>query len=82
MVPLFSAALLRQAPERARCRGRGAWLRPAWGCSRWQGELSVAAGDILVLACAVSFALHIIALGAFSPRMDSLTLLAVQIGTS
>jgi drug/metabolite transporter (DMT)-like permease len=80
MVPLFSAALLRQAPDRAAVAGV-IMATAGLALLTWQGELTVVLGDILVLACAVSFAMHIIALGAFSPRMDSLTLLAVQIAT-
>lgn len=80
MVPLFSAAILRQAPDSGAIAGV---VMATFGLAllTWQGELSVVVGDILVLACAVSFAMHIIALGAFAPRMDALNLLAVQIGT-
>lgn len=79
MVPLFSATILRQAPDRAAIAGV-VMATLGLGLLTWQGELSVMVGDILVLACAVSFAMHIIALGAFAPRMDALNLLAVQIG--
>ena len=44
--------------------------------------LTVNRGDALVLACAVSFALHITAVGAFAPRMDSLALATVQIAST
>ncbi|MFQ6059052.1 MAG: DMT family transporter, partial [Anaerolineae bacterium] len=43
-------------------------------------SLAVGWGDLLVLACAFSFALHIVAIGAFAPRMDPLALATVQIG--
>lgn len=38
-------------------------------------------GDILVLFCAVSFGLHILLLGKFSPDSDSFVLATVQIAT-
>jgi drug/metabolite transporter (DMT)-like permease len=79
MVPLFSALLLRRPPERGALAGV-ALATAGLGLLSLQGNLSVAAGDLIVLACAVAFALHIIGLGAFSPRMDSLALLTVQIG--
>jgi len=40
-----------------------------------------ALGDLLVLGCAACFALHIVAISRFAPRMDSLVLTTVQIGT-
>jgi drug/metabolite transporter (DMT)-like permease len=50
----------------------------------WQpGErLAFGRGDWLVLACAVAFALHIVALGAFAPRLDARALAAAQIATA
>lgn len=42
-------------------------------------DLSLEPGDTLVLACAVAFALHIVAVGRFAPRMDALGLALVQL---
>ena len=42
--------------------------------------LSLAIGDLLVLGCAASFALHIVAIGGFAPKMDTLALTTAQIG--
>ncbi|RME47327.1 MAG: EamA family transporter, partial [Chloroflexi bacterium] len=42
-------------------------------------QLTVEQGDLLVLAGAISFALHITAIGAFAPHMDALTLATIQI---
>jgi len=80
MVPLFSAILLHRPPERSATFGI---LLATGGLALMslQGDLSVMLGDLIVLACAVSFALHIIAVGSYSPRMDSLNLVTVQIGT-
>ena len=80
MVPLFSAILLHRPPERSATFGI---LLATGGLALMslQGDLSVMLGDLIVLACAVSFALHIIAVGSYSPRMDSLNLVTLQIGT-
>ncbi len=78
MVPLQSALLLRRPPE------RGAW----WGVLlataglallSLQGDLSIALGDLIVLAGSVAFALHIVTTGAFAPRFDALALVTTQI---
>lgn len=45
---------------------------------RW----TIGTGDLLVLAGAISFALHITAIGAFAPSMDPLGLATVQIATT
>jgi drug/metabolite transporter (DMT)-like permease len=44
-------------------------------------DLSVAWGDVIVLGCAVGFALHILAVSAFAPRVDPGWLTLVQICT-
>jgi len=80
MVPLFSALLIRRHPTRAALIGV-ILATLGLGMLTLQGDLSVVIGDLIVLACAVSFALHIVALGNFAPRMDSLSLVAIQIAT-
>ena len=42
-------------------------------------DLSVQAGDLWVLACAVAFALHIVSVSHFSPHTDPIRLSVVQI---
>jgi len=78
MVPLFSALMLRRPPDRSAVSGV---LLATAGLAllSLQGDLSVAAGDLIVLCCAVAFALHIVALGFFAPRMDALLLATVQV---
>lgn len=44
-----------------------------------QEGLSLAWGDLLVLVCAVSFALHILAVGYYARRMDAIALTVVQV---
>ncbi len=42
--------------------------------------LALSLGDLLVFGCAVSFALHIVAISRFAPKMDPVVLTTVQIG--
>jgi drug/metabolite transporter (DMT)-like permease len=44
-------------------------------------DLSIAWGDLIVLGCACAFALHILAVGAFAPRIEHRLLTLLQIGT-
>jgi len=44
-------------------------------------DRSIAIGDLLVLGCAFSFALHIVAVSAFAPRTDPLALTIIQVAT-
>ncbi len=46
------------------------------------GPAGMGAGDLLVLACAVLFALHIVLLGRWSPGLPPAPLAMVQMGTS
>jgi drug/metabolite transporter (DMT)-like permease len=80
MVPLFSAFLLRQPPRQGAAIGV-VLATAGLALMSLQGDLSLMAGDLIVLACAVAFALHIVATGKFAPRLDSLTLVATQIAT-
>ena len=43
-------------------------------------DLSITRGDLVVLGCALAFALHILAVGAFAPRIEPGLLTAIQIG--
>ncbi len=43
-------------------------------------SLTLSFGDLLVLGCAASFALHVVAISRFAPRMDTTALTTVQIG--
>ncbi|MBC7234341.1 MAG: DMT family transporter [Chloroflexi bacterium] len=44
-------------------------------------ELNITRGDLLVLFCAFSFALHIVSISAFAPRHDPIALTIVQVAT-
>jgi len=39
-------------------------------------------GDLIVLGCAFSFALHIVLVGAFAPKMDTMVLTTAQMGSA
>lgn len=78
IVPLVAALVLRQAP------GRHAWLGVALATTglallSLTSDLRIAAGDLLVLGCAFSFAAHILLTGQFAPRHDPLLLTLGQV---
>lgn len=45
-------------------------------------KLSLNFGDILVFFCAICFALHIVCVGQFAPKLDAKLLAVLQIGTT
>jgi|LSQX01.2.fsa_nt_gb drug/metabolite transporter (DMT)-like permease len=87
IVPLLSALLLRQRPKYAALVGValavvGLALLSLTNGGETTGELQrISEGDVLVLLCAVSFALHIVAVGALGSRHDYLALTIVQVFT-
>jgi drug/metabolite transporter (DMT)-like permease len=46
------------------------------------GAFALNVGDSIVLLCAISFAVHIVILGQFSPKFDAPTLTISQLGTA
>jgi drug/metabolite transporter (DMT)-like permease len=80
IVPVMATILMRRPPTRS-AAGGVVLATIGLGLLSLRGDLSVALGDLLVLLCAVSFACHIIAVGTYAPRMDSFSLVAVQIAT-
>jgi len=42
-------------------------------------SLAMGAGDLLVLGCAIAFALHIVAVGRFAPRVDAYAFTIIQL---
>ena len=80
IVPLIAALLLGQA------LGRNAWIGVSLATVglallSLTADLQVAAGDVLVLGCAFSFAAHILLTGHFAPRYDPLALTLGQVLT-
>lgn len=80
IVPLLSALLLRRSPSRPAITGV-ALATVGLALLSLRGGLTMARGDAIVLGCAFAFALHIISVGTFAPRMDTLNLTAIQIAT-
>jgi drug/metabolite transporter (DMT)-like permease len=79
--PVLSAVLLRRPPGGATVLGVGLATLGLALLSLDAG-LAPAAGDLLVLACALSFAAHIVGLGAWSQSHEPLPLTTVQLGTA
>lgn len=80
IVPVLSALLLRRLPKSESIAGvcLATIGLALLSLSRDHG---LAMGDALVLLCALSFALHIVSISAFAPRMDVLALTIVQVTT-
>jgi drug/metabolite transporter (DMT)-like permease len=80
IVPLLSTLILKRIPARAALIGVGlATLGLA--LLTLNRDLSIVTGDVIVLGCAFSFALHIIAVSKFAPRWNALALALVQVAT-
>jgi len=78
LVPLVSGFVLHQAP------GRNAWIGVGLALAglallTLHADLRISSGDLLVLACAVAFAAHILLTGRFAPSHDPLVLTMGQI---
>lgn len=82
-MPVLAGLLLGQGPGRGATLGvvlaLAGLLLLSWP-SGDQPLWPVERGDLLVLGCAVAFALHIISISHFAPQMDTLNLAVVQIG--
>ena len=80
IVPLLSALLLRRLPKPESIAGVGL-ATIGLALLSLDSEHGLGRGDALVLLCALSFALHIVSVSAFAPRMDPLALTLVQVTT-
>ncbi len=79
LAPLFARLLLGQTPSRLAMVGVSL-ATMGLGLLSLVDDLTLAMGDLLVLGCAASFALHFVAISRFAPKMDTMTLTTVQIG--
>ncbi|MHB0869661.1 MAG: DMT family transporter [Chloroflexota bacterium] len=79
LAPLFARLLLRHSPSLHAVLGV-VLATVGLALLSLVDSLSLALGDLLVLGCAASFALHIVAVSRFAPRMDPVALTTVQIG--
>ena len=82
MVPLLSGAVRRKLPQIS--EGLGVAVATlGMGLMTLEGEtLTVGRGDLLTLACAFSFAVHIVVVGHYAPRVSFAALTLVQIVTA
>lgn len=82
MVPILSALVIRRAPGRAAVVGVAlATVGLVLLTLGPDTQLRVERGDLLVLGCALGFALHIVSVSVFAPRSDPLGLTLVQVAT-
>ena len=79
LAPLFARLLLGQSPPSTAIVGAGL-ATPGLALLSLTDSLTLASGDLLVLGCAACFALHIVAISMYAPKMDALALTSVQIG--
>lgn len=78
LVPVFSALLIRQFPPVAAITGI-AFATAGLFFLTTRGHLVMNKGDIIVLICAASFALHIVFTAKVTERFNSLSLTIVQL---
>ncbi len=79
LAPLFARLLLGHTPSLLALLGV-VLATAGLGLLSLVDSLTLAMGDLLVLGCAASFALHIVAISRFAPRMDTVALTTIQIG--
>jgi drug/metabolite transporter (DMT)-like permease len=81
IVPVLSALVLKQRPQSAAIIGV-VLATVGMGLLSLSQSLQIGQGDLLVLLCAVSFALHIVGVSAFAPSIDPIALTIVQVGVA
>ncbi len=79
LAPMFARLFLAHTPSLFAILGVG-MATVGLGLLSLTADLTLAFGDLLVLGCAASFALHIVAISRFAPKMEPLALTTVQIG--
>lgn len=78
MVPVIWAVWMRRVPHQRVMVGIAA-ATTGLALLTLNGSLAVNVGDLLVLACAVCFAMHIVIMGRLAPLLDAITLTTVQV---
>jgi len=78
MVPILAAILVRTAPSRAAIIGV-ALAAFGLGLLTLENSMAVNVGDLIVLGCAVCFALHVVGVSAFTLASPPISLAMVQI---
>ncbi|WP_432663403.1 DMT family transporter [Wukongibacter baidiensis] len=80
LVPIISALFLKKIPERAAIIGAVMALF-GLGFLTLNGSLGLNIGDLLTLCSTFAYAMHIITVGKYTAKVDSISLAIVQIGT-
>lgn len=82
MVPVIGALWRRKAPHAREAAGIVA-ATAGMGLMTLEGSLAAMnPGDVLTLVCAVSFALHILVIGHYAPRLSFQALTLIQVATA
>jgi drug/metabolite transporter (DMT)-like permease len=79
IVPVMSAVVLKRRP-RANAIVGAVLAVAGLGLLTLGPDVSPGFGDLIVLACAFCFALHIISVSKYAPRSDALALTTLQVG--
>ncbi|MHB9089937.1 MAG: DMT family transporter, partial [Chloroflexota bacterium] len=79
LTPIIAFFVLRERPARNVIAGV-ALAAIGLGLLTLKDDLSLSQGDVLVLVAALCFALQIVMVGRYAPRMDTVMLSVVQIG--
>lgn len=83
LVPIFAVCLFRQKVKLGAILGFGLSLLGLILLSLNKDfNMVFGLGDILMIGCAVAFALHIVLLGKFAPHADAMNLAIVQLATT
>lgn len=80
LVPVISALFLKKIPEKMAIIGAVMALF-GLGFLTLNGRLGLNRGDLLTLFSTLAFAMHIITVGKFTVKVDSISLAIIQIGT-
>ncbi len=81
MVPVLSAAIYRRAPQFIEILGVATAFLGMALMTVPSGSFNIGKGDLLVSACAVAYALHILVTGRFANRVNMGLFIATEIAT-
>jgi len=82
LVPVFGAVLRRRLPAGAEALGVAAATAGMGLMTLSPETLRIERGDLLTLGCAVGFAVHIMVVGHYAPRVSFQALTLVQVATA
>ena len=82
MVPLFASLVYKKAPAASEWVGIATATVGMALLTLPPGQLRIGLGDSLTAGCAVAFAVHIVAVGHYSPRIGVESLSLIQVATA